>query len=461
MPIRIRITLLFAILVVIILGIVCGEIYYFSYSKRISTIKTRLTNRAITTARFLFQREVFDKRLVQQIDSLTTIALKNKTVQAYDSQSKEIYSYSDAPGDTIPVSPDILSSNNPEVAHFFSFGAKEAIAYQHNYGKSKITVVSAGEDVDGIENLKSLGNILWISFLVGTAFVLVTGYIFSTRLLMPIKKIATDVEDISAQNLARRINTGKSKDEWFALADTLNQLLNRLQESFELQRRFISNASHELSTPLTSVSSQVEVALQKERPAAEYRAVLHSIHQDVRHMSKLTRTLLEFAKASGNAGGLKIDLVRIDEIVMTIPAEMAKINSDFSVSLQFEKLPETEESLLVFGNEDLLFLAIKNIVLNACKYSMNHQAILVLRVEEKQIVVTVRDNGKGIAPADIKNIFQPFFRVQENIASDGFGLGLSLTDRIIKLHKGAIDVASEQGVGSTFTIILPSARISA
>ncbi|MEO5997269.1 MAG: HAMP domain-containing sensor histidine kinase, partial [Chitinophagaceae bacterium] len=291
-----------------------------------------------------------------------------------------------------------------------------------------------------------------------TAFVLVTGYIFSTRLLMPIKKIATDVEDISAQNLTRRINTGKSKDEWFSLANTLNQLLNRLQESFELQRRFISNASHELSTPLTSISSQVEVALQKERHASEYETVLKSIYQDVRHMSKLTRTLLEFAKASGNAGGLKIDLVRIDEIIMTIPAEMAKINSDFSVLLQFEKLPETEESLLVFGNEDLLFLAIKNIVLNACKYSKNHQAIIVLKVEEKRLVVTVSDNGKGIAESDLKNIFQPFFRVEENVTGEGFGLGLSLTERIVKLHKGAIEVASQPGVGTTFVIILPSAK---
>jgi two-component system sensor histidine kinase ArlS len=459
MPVRIRITLLFAILAVIILGIVCGEIYYFSYSKRISTIKTRLTNRAITTARLLYQREIFHQSLVQQIDSLTTLSLKNKIVQAYDNQNKKIYDYSDVPGDSIPVPPGIFNNEKTEESHFFSFGTKEAVAYQYYHGEAKITVVSAGEDVDGKENLKSLRNILLISFLVGTAFVMVTGYIFSTRLLLPIKKITTDVEDISAQNLTRRINTGKSKDEWFSLANTLNQLLNRLQESFELQGRFISNASHELSTPLTSISSQLEVALQKERHAAEYKAVLNSIYQDVRHMSKLTRTLLEFAKASGNAGGLKIDLIRIDEIIMTMPAEMVKINSDFSVSLQFEKLPETEESLLVFGNEDLLFLAIKNIVLNACKYSMNHQAVILLKVEEKRLLVTVSDNGLGISESDLNNIFQPFFRVEDNIASEGFGLGLSLTDRIVKLHKGVIEVVSQPGIGTSFSIILPSARV--
>src|SRR5205814_165658 len=131
-------------------------------------------------------------------------------------------------------------------------------------------------DVDAKESLRTLLKILFISFLVGNIFVLVTGYLFSAGLLRPVKKIAEDVAEISAQNLARRIETGKTKDEWYHLANTLNELLNRLQESFELQQRFISNASHELSTPLTSISSQLEVSLQRERDAAEYRKIIES-----------------------------------------------------------------------------------------------------------------------------------------------------------------------------------------
>ena len=114
-------------------------------------------------------------------------------------------------------------------------------------------------------------NILFLSFLIGTSIVVITGYFFSTRLLRPIKKITDDVEEISAQNLTRRIHPGDTRDEWYELTETLNRLLNRLQESFELQRRFISNASHELSTPLTSISSQLEVAMQKERSSEEYK----------------------------------------------------------------------------------------------------------------------------------------------------------------------------------------------
>jgi signal transduction histidine kinase len=275
--------------------------------------------------------------------------------------------------------------------------------------------------------------------------------------LRPIKKIADDVADISAQNLTRRIHTRNTKDEWDQLASVMNDLLNRLQESFELQRRFISNASHELSTPLTSISSQLEVSLQRQRGAEEYRAVMQSIYQDVQHMSKLTQTLLEFAKASGNAGGLEINLVRIDEILFRLPSEAAKINQEYSVTLEFMDLPDEEEKLLVFGNEALLITAIRNIVVNACKYSNDHKAFVKLEVLSDYIQIYIEDKGPGIPAAEQEKIFQPFYRVEDNRTAGGFGLGLSLAYRILKLHKGDIEVRSEEGKGTIFMVKIPAA----
>lgn len=458
MPVRLRITLLFAGIVFIILGMVCSGIYYFSYQARINSITIRLTNRAITTARMLGQKEIFDHRLVQRIDSFTTLALKNKTVQAYDNQNNKIYNYSDLLGDTILIDKKKLTSARLNGAEYFKIDNKEAVLYSYQKNNTGITVLSAAEDIDGKDSLDNLLKILIFCFLVGNAFVLAVGYLFSSRLLQPIRKITADVEEISAQNLTRRLKTGDSNDEWFQLSNTLNSLLNRLQESFELQRRFISNASHELSTPLTSISSQLEVTFQRERTIEYYKQVMDSIYQDVRHMSKLTRTLLEFAMASGNAGGLDINLVRVDEIILTLPMEMAKINPEYTVSLQFENLPEDEDGLLVFGNEELLFSAIKNIVVNACKYSQNHKSNILLSIEEKKITIVISDQGKGIPENELKTIFQPFYRVKENMTGEGFGLGLSLADKIIKLHKGTITVASTLGVGTSFTIELPSAK---
>ena len=458
MPVRLRITFLFSLLAFVILSVVCGSIYYFSYQQRLTNIKSRLTNRAITTARLLSQREIFDEKLINLIDSSTTISLKRKTAQAYDSRNRNLYEYSDVPNDTLSVDQEILNLAREYGSYYFKSDKIEAIAYYYTHNNSRIVMVIAAEDAEAKENLSNLLKILILSFLVGNIFILVGGYLFSGRLLRPIKKISEDVAEISAQNLTRRIQTGKTRDEWYQLSHTVNDLLNRLQESFELQRRFISNASHELSTPLTSISSQLEITLQRKRSSEEYAGVMQSGYQDVRHMNKLTQTLLEFAKASGNPGGLEIDLIRLDEILLRLPSEVAKTDPSFSVLIQFDQLPEEEEKLLVFGNEALLLTAIKNIVVNACKYSFDHRAVVNLGAGEGCLVITIENTGAGIPRQELSNIFQPFYRMKENRNVRGFGLGLPLTKRIIKLHKGFIEVSSEPGQLTRFTIQLPAAQ---
>jgi signal transduction histidine kinase len=458
MPVRLRITALFTLLVMIILILISGGIYYFSHVARAESIKLRLYNRAVTTARLLGQREIFDEKLVQRIDSLTTISLKNKVVLAFDNQNRKIYSYSDLPGDTIRIDEDIFDEVREKGSVFYLSGEKEAIALYYTDPNIQLVLVSAAEDSDGRQYLRNLFHILLSSFLVGIALVLIGGFLFSGRLLLPVKKIADEVDEISAQNLSRRLATSTAKDEWSNLTSTLNKLLNRLQESFEMQRRFISNASHELSTPLTAISSQVEVSLQRDRDADYYRRVMKSIHDDARKMNKLVQTLLEFAKASGNAGGLEIKPIRIDEIILRLPADLASRNQGHSVYLEFDKLPDNEDELVIFGNETLLFTAISNIVTNACKYSQDHQSIVRLETSDEYVTVAVSDNGVGIAADDLSHVFEPFYRVNEKAEGTGFGLGLSLSERIIRLHKGHITVSSIVGEGTTFKITLPSVR---
>lgn len=444
-------------LVFVILGLVCISVYYFSYTSRIDTIKTRLVNRAKTIGRLLTQSEVFSNEMIHKIDSATSFALINKVIQAYDYKNNKIYSYSSYPGDSIRITEDILNKVRVTGDLYYTAKYKDVVAHHHQNTKSGLIIIAAGEDQEGKKILARLFKILLLSFLAGLSITVVVGYVFSNKLLYPIRKIADDVNDISAQNLSRRINAGHSSDELFYLTDTLNSLLNRLQESFDLQKRFIANASHELSTPLTSISSQLEVALQRERESDEYRQVMKSVYQDVLHMIKLTQTLLEFAKASGTSGGLHTALIRIDEVLFRLLSEVAKANKIYSVLFEFNKMPAEEDELLVYGNEELLFTAIKNIVLNACKFSENHQAVVKLSIETEQLTVHVQDNGIGIPDSELSNVFQPFYRVKENKIKEGFGLGLSLALRIVKLHKGNINVSSVYGQGTTFTIHLPKA----
>jgi signal transduction histidine kinase len=461
MPVRTRITLLFTLLVVGILSLVCASVYYFSYTNRIKDIQTRLANRAITTGRLLSQTTIFDQSLIRQIDASTSLAMKEKTVEAYDKADNRVYRYSDSQEDTLQTNSSILQkARKSKESIYFTQGNRDAIAYYYNDHQTNLVIITAAYDETGMEKLSHLRLVLSLSFIGGILTSIIGGYVFSLGLLQPLRRIADEVKEISARNLTRRIRPapGDAKDEWSYLSDTLNKLLDRLQESFEIQGRFIANASHELSTPMTSISSQLEVALQRVRTIEEYRQVIQSVYQDTQQLSKLTQTLLGFARASGTAAGLEIDLIRIDEILLRLPAWVTKANPLFSVTLDFDRLPEAEEELLVFGNEDLLFTAIRNIVSNACKYSDDHHATVRLSVHKNEITISVEDRGRGISEQEWENIFQPFYRADDGVGIPGFGLGLSLARRILQLHKGSIVVQSSVGKGSTFSIRVPSAR---
>lgn len=460
MPARIKIAFIFTLIMFLLLSLLCGAIYYISYTNRLDNIKTHLTNRTLTTANLLSQPEVFDSAIISKIDETTRniTAITNESIQAFNDFNKRVYTYSDKPGDNIQISNEILNEAKLQKTYFFNVGKKEAVASY--YKANGIVIIAAAYDAEGRSDLHRLKTILYFSFTGIVLMAFASGWFFSKILFQPIRKIADEVNVISAQSLTHRIKSGKTNDEWNYLIKTLNNLLNRLQESFEIQSRFISSASHELSTPLTSISSQLEVSLQRDRVAEDYRKIMQSVYQDVRHLNKLTLTLLEFAKASGTAGGIEVEIVRIDEILMRLPGEMTKYDGHYSVKLEFDQLPEDADRLVVFGNAELLFTAIKNIVSNACKFSVNGLAKVKLTVVEKTINISIKDEGRGISEDDLPNIFQPFFRSEDSRGITGFGVGLPLVHRIVKLHNGQINAVSTVGKGTIFTIELPNAANS-
>lgn len=231
MSVRIRITMLFASIVLVILLIVCGSVYYFSYTNRVNTIKTRLTNWGITTASLLGQSGVFNEKLILKIDASTILTMKDKTVQAYDSLDRRIYMYSDDSSDILRVGKTELDKARRGRDVYFRLGGREALAHYYKQGGFEIVVVSAAYDQEGLKKLEQLEFILLFSFVGGILIAIIAGYWFSRRLLVPLRRIADEVNEISVQNLEGRIKAGSGKDEWNYLAGTLNQLLYRLQES--------------------------------------------------------------------------------------------------------------------------------------------------------------------------------------------------------------------------------------
>ncbi len=450
---KIKIALIFTLLVTITLAVLSLLVFYFTSKERAKTFGERLQNRVLSTARVYAGIEDSNFSILRKMDAGAVASLYNKSVTITGYNDSHDYLYADQPGDTLYLNRAIIEKVKTRDKYFFDYGSKKAFAVHFTENNKNIIVAIAADDLDGQEFLGFLKNTLWLALLIAALLSFTTGYIFATGLLRPITRITMEVNLITAKNISKRININHKNDELSKLVQTFNNLLDHLQDSFAIQRRFISNASHELSTPLTSVSSQLEVAMQKDRNPEDYREVIQSVYEDVKGLQHLTRSLLDIAK-TGSQGSIELAEVRLDEILFRVVSDVKKQNKGYKSTLNFDLFPEDEKQLTVFGNANLLYIALKNIVENGCKYSDNHQSAITVYFNESVIEIKVANKGDIISEADIQNIFQPFFRTDTAQNKPGFGLGLTLTKRILSLHKGTISVESNLDKGTIFTISL-------
>ncbi|MBS1512608.1 MAG: HAMP domain-containing histidine kinase [Bacteroidetes bacterium] len=456
MSIKYKIALLFALLVTAVFAFSSFSIYFFSSIERQKLFNTRLKNRALSTAAVYTTIKDSDFSILKKMDQAAVASLYNKSISIIGNNYTDIYSFSDKAGDSLSLPANIIDKTKDNDEYYFTYNHKSAFAAYHADDNNRFIIAVAATDVDGSEYLQQLKEILLIVLVMAVVLSFFGGIIFAKSLVRPIKKIMGEVNLITTNNFSQRIKIKKSKDELAQLAVTFNSFIDRLQESFDTQRRFISNASHELSTPLTSISSQLEVARQNTRSAEEYREVLDSVYEDIRELHLLTHSLLDIAK-TGSHGSIDLNEVRLDEILYKVVTDVQKQNPGFKAILGLENFPDDEKLFTVFGNANLLYIALKNVIENGCKYSDNGESYITVVFDEKKIDVKVSNKGDVIAEADIQNIFQPFFRCDTVHSKRGFGLGLTLTKRILFLHKGAITVESAPDKNTVFIISLPNA----
>jgi two-component system sensor histidine kinase ArlS len=458
MKIRYKIMLLFTLLVTAIIALLTGSVYYFAKLERVEVFDKRLRSRATYNSQLYSLMGDSAFTFLRRMDTANTVGTASRSIRVISGDGTVLYRF-DIPGvPPITVSNDLLQETLAKGTVFFNPGNLEAIALHRTVGKRDFIVVVAGHDDDGLERVETLNKILVISLVLGVCLTAFISFLFARQLLRPITQIIREVKEISSYDLSQRVRSGTGQDEMTQLGNTFNELLGRLQESFAIQRRFISNASHELSTPLTSVSSQVEVVLQKDRSAEEYKQVLFSVREDVQQMRLLTKSLLEIAK-TGSQGGIELNEVRVDEVLMKVVSDVKKLNAEYSVELDFGEFPEDEKDFVVFGNSELLYIALKNIVENGCKYSTDKRSVVDLSFAWHKVYVQIVNQGAVIPPEEIQQIFQPFYRGSGTTNVRGFGLGLAMAQRIIALHKGAIHVSSDKASGTNFTIELPAIKI--
>ncbi len=297
----------------------------------------------------------------------------------------------------------------------------------------------------------------FLSLPIILALVGIGSYVLAKRALTPLEEMACRAEEITSERLHERLPVGEVADELGHLASVFNQLLARLEQSFEQLRRFTSDASHELRTPLTSIRSVGEVALQKNGTREEYRDTIGSMLEEVNRLTALVDNLLTIARA--DAGRIQLHPTVFS--AMDLAREATRLFDVLAEEKGQRIAVSGDEAVNVNGDRVFLRQALVNIVHNAVKHSPVGGAISVgvYREPAGNIRLEVADSGPGIAPEHSGKIFDRFYRVDESRSREagGAGLGLSIAQWAVRVHGGNIRLVTTPGVGCIFQICLPSA----
>lgn len=300
----------------------------------------------------------------------------------------------------------------------------------------------------------SLENLFYIlSFIVPIIliFSIIGGNFIIYKSFAPIEKILSELKNISANDLSARLNNSNNQDEINQLITEINNLLIRLESSFERISQFSSDASHELKTPLTIIKGELEIALRKDRNIDEYKQSLKTSLEEVIVIEQTINDLLFLAKNEKDLITNKMELLYFDEIIDESINEVKNFADLHQVKINFELVDTIEFK----GYSNLLKIAIKNILKNAIQFSHKNSQIIVKSYKKGNTFnISIQDFGIGIPLNEQEKIFEKFYRTDKsrNKNSGGTGLGMSIVKKIIDIHKGSIKIESIENVGTTVTI---------
>ena len=292
-----------------------------------------------------------------------------------------------------------------------------------------------------------------ISDMAGILLSLLAGFLAARRMLKPIDNITRAAREISITDLNRRIEAGDGDDELARLANTFNGMIERLRVSFEKQNGFVSDASHELRTPIAVIRGYIDMIDRwgKDDPSVLNEAI-SAIQNETHNMEHLVENLLFLARNDSGRLNVMMETFDLRELAEEIASEYGLISPG---RVEIAGMPQRLE---ISADRGLIKQALRALVDNGIKFSPEGEAVRIAAAADAQEVsVTVTDRGIGIPPEMIGSIFERFYRVDtaRERKTGGTGLGLSILQTIVQAHRGRIDVQSEPGRGTSVTILLP------
>lgn len=454
MKIQLKITLLFVALTGTVIFILSGSIFYFAsrfsfedFYKRLEA-RVRITSQAYLTDPKLEQNRLTVYNRIPH-DYLETLENERAFIVNTAIKGGNI-------SDTLLPAKFIRLVEASGQARYNKANVFYAGKRVETNGRRFIVAVSA-KDPYGLEELANLRKILIIGFVLALLLIFIIGQIFSHQTLKPIRQMIGRVKNITAKDLHQRLPGTNGKDELNELARTFNDMLARIDTAFQTQNNFISNASHELRTPITIIRGEIELQ-QNNRNIADPQG-LQSVLVEVSKLEHILSSLLTLAQSGFDGKKQHWEIIRMDELLMSVKKNVEQMRPGCIIQFDMENMPENEEQLCVEGNDNLLILAVSNVVSNACKYSGDNPVLISLQAQERQLIIVVTDWGIGIPEKEVKRVFDPFFRASNTDKFNGHGVGLPLSLNIISLHQGSIRVKSIEEKSTEISISLPYKQV--
>ena len=450
MTIRIRMAVLFLSIFSILLLVFSAVIYFESEVYRQKEYKTRLRQEALMATTIIFNKKEISPDLLKLLDKNNITALNQEEIIIYDIDDKVIY---ESGSDTPNLKHELLNVIRKEKELFWEENDLEMYGTVIKYNNKQYIVLASAVDKYGLSKQKNLALTLGLSALLLVCISAIIGWLFARRMLFPIQQMIKKIDRIRASQLNLRLDEGNKADELEQLSIRFNQMLDRLEKAFQTQRSFVSHASHELRTPLTAITGQIQVSLLANDNPADLKLMIQSVLDDVQQLNKLTNNLLDLTSIDADETKFKYTLVNMLEVIWQIRTELLKKNPDYQILISLddraEQMPEVK------GNEGLIYTALINLLENGAKFSPKHKVEVKIKIENQSLLIDFHNEGSVIPANELNQIFEPFKRGSNSRNTKGHGVGLSLTRRIVQLHKGEIKVVSSEIEGTTFTLLLP------
>jgi len=314
-----------------------------------------------------------------------------------------------------------------------------------------VAIVQVAQSLDDIQNtLQRLLVTLLVSVPILVIIAGVSGYFLAARALAPIDQITSTTRRISGEDLSARLNIPVTNDEVGRLTQTLNDMLARLDDSFQRERQFTNDASHELRTPLTAMQAILGVIREKRRTPKEYEQALDDLNEETDRLRTLVENLMRLARGEKRSNNLH-EMIDISTLISDVADSLRPLAEIKNLILACD----VPEHLKILGDSDELIRLFVNLLDNAIKYTEHGKISITAQKNAKEIAINIEDTGIGISPEHLPHIFDRFYRVEESRVTRGAGLGLAIAQEIAIAHNGIIEAHSTRGRGTTFTVRLP------